>query len=157
MLREAGLAMSVAPYILKRLTQSHERPAEVPQSTPVLGFGRFLTASVATLGLNPSRREFCAYRSTQLLPEARRRLATLSSLGLASYAEAGTNEHQATLDACLDYFLTKTRMRGFESSRPFLNVWVCRTTRAQHVTWTCFKPQPIRSGVNCSVTIRIII
>ena len=58
----------------------------IPGSTPVISFGDFRTARVATLGINPSKREFLS-PSGQWLSIEKQRLATLSSIG------AGSNEN----------------------------------------------------------------
>jgi hypothetical protein len=54
----------------------------VERSTPVLSFGDPLRAEVATLGINPSRLEFCSSAGV-LLSGADQRLATTDSLGAA--------------------------------------------------------------------------
>lgn len=53
----------------------------VPGSTPVIAFGNSLTAKIATLGLNPSHREFQDKNGSELAGEERR-LATHKSLGV---------------------------------------------------------------------------
>lgn len=52
----------------------------VPGSTPVVAFGDPARAQIATLGINPSRREFTDEQG-RMLTGAQRRLATLTSLG----------------------------------------------------------------------------
>ena len=54
----------------------------VPGSTPVVAFGDPFVATVATLGINPSLREFL--NGGQFLDGPSRRLATLRSLGAES-------------------------------------------------------------------------
>src|SRR5437899_2490960 len=51
----------------------------VPGSTPVVAFGDPARATVATLGINPSKNEFM--EDGRLLTGTERRLATLDSLG----------------------------------------------------------------------------
>ncbi len=87
------------------------RAPVVPGSTPVVAFGDFRQAEVATLGINPSAAEFTA--NGQLLTGMRRRLATLQSLGLKSLHEA-TDEHVATVIAdCVGYFHRHPYWRWF--------------------------------------------
>ena len=60
-------------YVVRRLRQ--QPPAGVPVvpgSTPVLSFGNPWTASVATVGLNPSRREVVDVDGALLDDEQRR-------------------------------------------------------------------------------------
>ena len=74
----------------------------VPGSTPVLAFGDLCRARVATLGINPSGREFI--ENGRLLSGPRRRLATLKSLAAES-AELLTDEQICTvIGDCAAYF-----------------------------------------------------
>lgn len=94
------------PYITYRLTQIHVTPSIVADSTPVLGFGDFLNASVATLGLNPSKNEFLDSNG-QLLVGAFARLESLQSLAIPNMLHATSIHHQKILDGCLNYFKGK--------------------------------------------------
>ncbi len=72
----------------------------VPGSTPVISFGKARTATVATVGINPSRIEFA--EAGVFLDGAQRRLATLVSLGLVASEEvAGWESGSAAAAACL--------------------------------------------------------
>lgn len=51
-------------------------------ATPVLAFGRWQSAEIATAGLNPSEREFCDPRGNELVPPKRRFLHRSSSDGV---------------------------------------------------------------------------
>src|SRR5712692_1443193 len=75
----------------------------VPGSTPVVSFGHPLRPKVATLGINPSSREFLA-GGASLLSGPKRRLATLESLGLASYDEMTPQTARCVIDDCASYF-----------------------------------------------------
>ena len=75
----------------------------VKKATPVLGFGNFFRARVATLGLNPSKKEFLDHNG-KLLTGANRRLESLESLGLRSLAGATIKHRRLILDSCLSYF-----------------------------------------------------
>ena len=70
-------------------------------ATPVPMFGD-LDSTVATLGLNPSSREF-KVNGVPLRGNARR-LHTLESLGISSLSEANEQHHRLILDACQSYF-----------------------------------------------------
>lgn len=96
--------MSLPDYIIDRI----RRPAPlassvVPGSTPVVAFGNARMATVATLGLNPSRVEFLD-RVGRELPEQRRRLETLHSLGVANLADAPDSVVARVVAGCDGYF-----------------------------------------------------
>jgi len=86
-------------------------------STPVVSFGDFTQAKVATIGINPSSKEFMDTSATgttnQLLPEGKKRLADYESLGLLSTDPLDDDTAEYTLGAegakeiwesCRDYF-----------------------------------------------------
>ena len=85
--------MSAIPdYIQQRIRRPI--PANsyvVPGSTPVVAFGNARTATVATLGLNPSWREFLD-RFGNELGENDRRLATHGVLGISDAECAGKQD-----------------------------------------------------------------
>lgn len=70
---------------------------------PVPSFGDLSNSHVATLGLNPSNREFMDGSGNEL-QGPQRRFHTLSSLGLKSWAEADARHLRLILDTCLTYF-----------------------------------------------------
>ena len=81
---ESGVCtfMIVSPSIRERLySRLRQCPSasSVPRSLPVLFFGDLFTASVATVGLNPSYQEFLDRRGIEL-DGAARRFETLTSL-----------------------------------------------------------------------------
>lgn len=86
-------------------------------STPVVSFGDFTKATIATIGINPSSQEFQdksnSGTSNELLPQGKKRLADAESLGLISddpydddTAEyvLGTNGVKEIWEGCRDYF-----------------------------------------------------
>ncbi len=92
------------PYVEERLRRPW--PAGVPiveASTPVLSFGDPTVASIATLGLNPSLREFRNAKG-DLLTGRKRRLADLEQLGIASLEPASRDSLLAVKAACDSYF-----------------------------------------------------
>ena len=72
-------------------------------AAPVLCFGDPETATVGTLGLNPSHREFVGPTGGELQGPARR-LHTLESLGLVSWDQADAGHLREILRACRSYF-----------------------------------------------------
>jgi hypothetical protein len=73
-------------------------------SAPVPAFGDLTFAVVATVGLNPSRREFVDKRGVEL-QGIHRRFHTLTSLGLRSWADADASHLRLILESCRTYFL----------------------------------------------------
>ena len=75
----------------------------IPWSCPVPTFGDWFTPQVATLGINPSYREFLDRSGRQLQGE-HRRFHTLDSLGLETWGEADARHLELIMDACRSYF-----------------------------------------------------
>lgn len=75
----------------------------IPWSCPVPSFGNLLTAKVATLGLNPSNREFVDRSGSELVGAARR-FHTLRSLGLARWSDAKREHADLIWESCRTYF-----------------------------------------------------
>jgi hypothetical protein len=71
---------------------------------PVPSFGDLLSSRVATLGLNPSNREFMDENGHEL-DGSRRRFHTLNSLGLSSWSEVDSRQISLIIDSCRKYFL----------------------------------------------------
>jgi hypothetical protein len=71
---------------------------------PVVSFGDLSTSRVATMGLNPSNREFVDESGNEL-EGVSRRFHTLNSLGLSSWADADARHLKLILDSCTEYFL----------------------------------------------------
>lgn len=75
----------------------------VPWACPVPFFGHITEATVATVGINPSNREFVGADGAELLGE-HRRLPTLGSLALENWSQASGGDIRALTHACLAYF-----------------------------------------------------
>ena len=71
----------------------------VSNSTPVLGFGDFTKARIATLGINSSRVEFLDNNGVEL-DAMHRRLESLTSLGHTSLADAPIEILHAIVEGC---------------------------------------------------------
>jgi hypothetical protein len=70
---------------------------------PVPFFGHLESARLATVGINPSNREFVGVDGRELV-EHNQRLPTLGSLGLSSWSEADFVALRSILRACRNYF-----------------------------------------------------
>lgn len=93
---------------LATLIDRLDRPAVagasvIPWAAPVPVFGDLSRSRVATLGLNPSNREFVDESGTEL-PESDRRFHTLRTLGLGSWSEAEDRHLDMIMESCRDYF-----------------------------------------------------
>ena len=91
-------------YVLAMVRR--EPPIEelvVPYSTPVVSFGNFRIARVATLGINPSNREF-EDQNKRLLTGQSQRLENLISLNAASTKSLTDSQVSQVISACDSYF-----------------------------------------------------
>jgi hypothetical protein len=94
--------------ILSTMIQRLENPwlselGVIPWAAPVISFGNLSQSKIATLGLNPSNREFVDLEGNEL-DGCHRRFHTLNSLGIQSWSEV-TDEHlHLILDSCNKYF-----------------------------------------------------
>ena len=91
-------------YLLQKLDQ-HDLPDVelIDWACPIPSFGNPGNASVATLGLNPSNREFVDAQGDEITG-SKRRLPTLGFFGLDAWANA-TDEHiYSIIDFCYEYF-----------------------------------------------------
>jgi hypothetical protein len=75
----------------------------IPWSCPVPVFGDLSRSKVATLGLNPSNREFVDDSGVEL-DATRRRFHTLHSLGLSRWSDVGAEDLHLIAETCRGYF-----------------------------------------------------
>ena len=87
-------------------------PAIIEWASPVPYFGRAERARIASVGLNPSDREFCD-SNDHALRGPDRRLTTLQSLGLRDWNNAGPADCSAVAETCSRYFDTNPYWRWF--------------------------------------------
>jgi hypothetical protein len=110
---------TVEPYVAARIRRSAPDGCSVVSgSTPVVAFGDPSSATVATLGLNPSRVEFID--SGQLLGGQQRRLASLGSLGVESLSGANASTVGRVVGACRRYFWRRPYRRWFDQLETIL-------------------------------------
>jgi hypothetical protein len=84
----------------------------VPGSTPVVAFGDPRNAEAATLGINPSHREFAD--NGVLLSGGDRRLATLQSLGANRLDRLTDRQVAEVVNDCAAYFQRRPYRRWFD-------------------------------------------
>jgi len=100
--------------LVERVDEQTAGEAEViPWGCPVPSFGDLTSARVASVGINPSNREFVDERGDELRGELRR-FHTLHSLDLKSWADAEVQHLRQILTACNDYFARNPYDRWFK-------------------------------------------
>lgn len=99
--------------LVDRITDAAAREADVIEwGCPVPAFGDPAVARVATLGLNPSNREFVDDSGAELAGDARR-FHTLASLGLSAWDDADADHLKLILASCCEYFAANPYDRWF--------------------------------------------
>lgn len=76
----------------------------IPQTTPVISFGDFTKARVATLGINPSSREFLS--GGKLIQGSKKRLVDFEVLGSEAQFPMTSDQASQVWDGCTEYFNT---------------------------------------------------
>ena len=89
------------------------RTGIIPWSTPIPSFGDLSQSRVATVGLNPSNREFMDERGSELCGTLRR-FHTLHSLGLSSWSDVDVRHLRRIMDSCINYFHANPYDRWFK-------------------------------------------
>ena len=98
--------LSVLTTLIDRMdSDAVEGTDIIPWSCPVPTFGDLSNPQLATLGINPSFREFVDGSGKQLRGELRR-FHTLDSLGLEAWAEADARHLELILDSYRSYFFS---------------------------------------------------
>lgn len=87
-------------------------PEVIEWASPVPYFGHAATATVATVGINPSDQEFADTSGMELEAHCRR-LPTLRSLGLTQWGDANSLHLGALMTACDGYFQGRPYDRWF--------------------------------------------
>lgn len=80
---------------------------------PVPSFGDLCNSRIASVGLNPSNREFVDEQGDELQGPLRR-FHTLNSLGLASWSDADARHLRLILESCRSYFFANPYDRWFK-------------------------------------------
>lgn len=91
------------PKFLSDRLRRRGTPASVPGSLPVLFFGDLFTATIATIGMNPSRREYLS-ASGQELEGKERRFETLGSLSSRARSLLDDGQVQKAVRRMRGYF-----------------------------------------------------
>jgi hypothetical protein len=89
--------------MLEDLSSPACRPEVLPWAAPVPFFGAIRESTVATVGINPSNREFVDAQGNVLSPEEQR-LPTLDSLAIPYWSDATGSHIREMIMACERYF-----------------------------------------------------
>ncbi len=106
---------STLTTLLDRLDGARGKGAEVLDwGCPVPAFGDISKSRVATVGINPSNREFVDEQGAELQGEARR-FHTLNSFTLDSWADANARHLRLIVESCCGYFHRNPYDRWFKT------------------------------------------
>jgi hypothetical protein len=96
--------LDILESLVERLDgpQLHELNV-IPWAAPVISFGNLSHSRIATLGLNPSNREFVDNSGLEL-DGHERRFHTLRSLGIKRWSQINGDHLKLILDSCNNYF-----------------------------------------------------
>src|SRR5437016_5323485 len=105
----------------------------IPWSCPVPSFGDISKSVIATLGVNPSNREFVD-ESGRELDGPSRRLHTLTSLGLRTWSDVDATHVTMIAEACRQYFSCNPYNAWFRALDPVMSgpgaAYYCSSYRA---------------------------
>jgi hypothetical protein len=96
------MSFEIPEYLIRMVRRQVPAAEVVHDTTPVLSFGDPQHAQVATLGINPSWREFV--EDGRLLTGPQQRLATLESLGAQSTLLLTDAQILTVVENCASYF-----------------------------------------------------
>ncbi len=91
-------------YLLKRLNNPLSIGSDIiTWGSPIPSFGNFSHAKIATVGLNPSNREFVDGLGIEL-KGSNRRFHSLNSLGLTRWDDIEQRHLKVIAESCQEYF-----------------------------------------------------
>ena len=148
----------IPDYIEARIRQAPPDNHHVLRgTTPVVAFGNAQTARVATLGINPSKKEFLN-KQGQDLDGKHRRFETLYSLDVPSLAHAPTESVHRVLQACNSYFGRKPYWTWFGHLERLLALLDAsyKTGSACHLDLVQWATDPVWGELPLSIQSRLI-
>lgn len=99
--------------LIEQLEPNNAKKAKIiPWSSPIPSFGNHSHATIATVGINPSSKEFIDNSKIELVGQERR-FHTLRSLGLNSWTEATEADYKEIAQRCNQYFFNNPYDRWF--------------------------------------------
>jgi hypothetical protein len=108
-IHEEESTVSTDDFLIERVRKPYPPGTPVVAlSTPVVSFGNPNISRVATVGINPSRREFEGRDRGARLENDRKRLVDLNTLGAKSCDSITHDQAREVLEGCFDYFAGTT-------------------------------------------------
>ncbi len=102
-------AVNADDFLIERIRKPYpEGTPVVTSSTPVVSFGNPKISCIATVGINPSRREFEGAVKGKLLERPNKRLVDLVEIGANSCDTMSLDQARQVLEGCFDYFQEST-------------------------------------------------
>src|SRR5687767_2268910 len=105
------MIQTISRLVSQRVSRRCENVIE--WSSPVPAFGMVERSAVASLGINPSDKEFLDSTGSELTGRSRR-LHTLNSLGIPDWTAAKESHVELVATACETYFLRQPYDRWFK-------------------------------------------
>lgn len=96
----------------------------IPWASPIVFFGDAMRSRIATVGINPSNREFVDENGREL-DGASRRFPTLASLGLQSWRESDDAVIENLVSHCQSYFFNKPYELWFNKLETLISHTAC--------------------------------
>ena len=123
----------VVTTLVNRLDDAELKKLEViDRYSPIPVFGDISRSRVATVGINPSDREFVDSTGVELDGD-RRRFHTLNSLSLGAWTQADFRHIRSIVDSCITYFIRNPYDRWFR----VLDKVVCGTNSSFYAPIGC--------------------
>ena len=121
------------------------------ETTPVISFGDYTTAQIATIGINPSIREFKTSKGI-LFNKAKKRLVDNEILGVKGVTKYSEAQSEIIWRGCRDYFKTKnTYWTWFKHLEELLNnSGASYRENATHLDITPWATEPVWSKLDPS-------
>lgn len=96
--------LNILSTLVKRIEENNlQELGVIPWAAPVTSFGNLSESRIATLGLNPSNREYVDLAGNEL-EGVERRFHTLKSLGIKRWSEVTTEHLLKIQSSCDNYF-----------------------------------------------------
>jgi hypothetical protein len=93
-------------YLIKQMNEDRLLSSDIINwAAPVISFGNVENSKIATLGINPSNREFVDLNNVEL-NDNERRFYTLNSLNLKNWSSIQDNQLEKIISSCNDYFVS---------------------------------------------------
>ena len=144
--------------IFERIMRESAISEIVPGTTPVISFGDFTKAQVATIGINPSTKEFLrGGKNPKLISAAGKRLEDFESLSIRNHLEITEDKAAAVWRGCQDYF-QKNPYHWFNHFAPVLKAVGAsfEAGSATHLDLTQWATKPVWRSLDSRVRDRLL-